>query len=439
VSTQNCGSQSVLRTPRRLGFVTLLAATLTLGLPSLASAANSFYWYGENNSTCWQTGQPGASASACDTVGASYIPSHEVEGGISAQIVLSTSGDYCGYYELGDALTKQEPSNQSANTGYTTPTPYADYQETDGHQNACQASGSHWGQEILDSAPGNDCSATCGMNHYVSFASQGTSDRPWSSAFGSPTFVVSAEVDPQGTKRTGSGTDFGAWGYLCPVFKDTTTGDLLEYCFEEWRNKYNESQWSQEQVATCASADNTNIDTLRVMFASGTKFATKYPASAETYVAEASGSKHFEAGITGAALETAIKADNEACKRNSSTNPVNYALVGVEQGLEGWRELAYVGGSTANLQLRTEYTTLQSYPLTTFYAGSGDTLQENWWTGSLWGYYNVDVPIDPGSSPAVDQFPNRGEYDDYFGAPTANFKRSCTAGNRAGTGMASAT
>jgi hypothetical protein len=55
-----------------------------------------------------------------------------------------------------------------------------------------------------------------------------------------------------------------------------------------------------------------------------------------------------------------------------------------------------------------------SYPLTAFYTGSSGTLQEDWWTGSLWGFYNEGTPIAAGSSPATDLFPNPGEYDVYF-------------------------
>src|SRR5690349_687487 len=168
---------------RRAGLVfgrTMMVASLTLvlllGVVAGAYATSNFYWYGENGSDCWQTGQPGAPSSACDSVGSGFLPTpgggagglaHMVEGGISAQIQLSTSGDYCGYYRLGDQLTSQDSSNEGGWTGYVTPTPYSSYQESDSHQNACQAYGSHWGQEVRDSAPGNGCWITCGMNHYV--------------------------------------------------------------------------------------------------------------------------------------------------------------------------------------------------------------------------------------------------------------------------------
>jgi hypothetical protein len=353
------------RRPRRRprGVTQTLAAMVALGVSlgaaSSASGAESFYWYGENGGTCWQTGQLGSSSSACDSVGVGYLNTgHQVEGGIAAQVALATSGDYCGYYRLGDDLTAQDSSNESANTGYATPTPYSSYQESDTHQNVCQAYGSHWGQEIRDAAPGNKCSETCGMNHYVSFAGQGTADRPWGSVFGEPTLVVSAEANPQILNRTGSKTNLGGWGYVCPVLKDTATGYILEYCLQEWRSKYNTAEWAEERVGTCAGGDGTAIDTIQSYFAPGTRFVTQYSGSPNTFVFEKEGWRHFEGGITKADLENAIAADNATCGRGNSTNPQNYALIGVEQGLEGWRELALEGGSAANLQLRTEYTPL---------------------------------------------------------------------------------
>jgi hypothetical protein len=353
-----------------LGLLALASIILAVASTSVALASSSFYWYGENNSTCWQTGVPGASAAACDSVGAKYLSgSHQVEGGITAQIAISTSGDYCGYYRLGDALTSEDATNQSANTGYTTPTPYSSYQEADPHQNVCQASGSHWGQEVRDAAPGNGCATTCGMNHYVSLGSQGTNDRPWSSLFGAPTLVVSAEATPQVFNRTGSGTDVGGWGYVCPVLKDTTTGNVLEYCLQEWRSKYNTTEWTTERIGTCAGNGSIAIDTVQSLFSPGTQYVTEYSGSANTFAFTSEGWRHFEGGITQADLVNAVKADNAQCGRSDSTNPATYALIGVEQGLEGWRELALVGGSTANLQLHTEYTPLP--PVATTSAASG--------------------------------------------------------------------
>ncbi len=342
-----------------------------------AYATSSFYWYGENNSTCWQAGQPGSSSFACDSVGAGYLPTpgggagglaHMLEGGISADVFgVSSSGDYCNYYRLGDHLTLQDSTNEGPTTGYTTPTPYSSYQESDAYKNVCQANGAYWGQEVRRSAPENGCWTTCGMHHYVSFHSQGTSDRPWNSLFGGPTLVVSAEANPQVLSY--SSEDVGAWGYICPVLQDVTTSGILEYCLQEWRAKTNSSEWSQERVGTCAGAGGDSLDTIQTFFWPGTQFVTERAGSSNTSVLNYTGWRYFTAGISTANLQNAINADNKQCGRGLSSNPANYALLGVEQGLEGWRNISEIGGSSANLQLRTEYTPL--LPIATTSAATG--------------------------------------------------------------------
>jgi hypothetical protein len=199
------------------------------------------------------------------------------------------------------------------------------------------------------------------MQHYVSFRSQGANDRPWPSTLGEPSLVVSTEETPQTFSH--SGTNVGAWGYVCPELEDQTTGDILEYCLQEWRSKYNAASWAQEHIGECASPSGHNVDTVLTYFWPGTQFATEHAGSANTYVWESAGGHHFEAGITQANLKNAINRDNLSvgeggCARGLSTNPENYALIGVEQGREGWRELSELAGSSANLQLRTEYTPL---------------------------------------------------------------------------------
>jgi hypothetical protein len=345
-----------------IGVATLLVVLLVFGFSSVANAS-SLYWYGENNSTCWQSGQPGGSSFACDGVGAGFLPGHMVEGGVSADVFnVSSSGDYCNYYRLGDQLTLQDSTNEGPTTGYTPPTPYGSYQETDGYRNVCQASGANWGQEVRSAAPGNGCWTTCGMHHYLSFYNQGLNNRPWNSAFGGPTLVVSAEADPQTLSY--SAEDAGAWGYVCPVLQDVTTGGILEYCLQEWRARTNSSEWSQERVGSCAGAGGDSLDTIQTFFYPGTIYATQREGSANTFVLGSSGWRHYVAGISTGNLQNAISADNSHCGRSLSSSPQNYALLGVEQGLEGWRYTNEIGGSSRNLQLSTEYT-LQAPSTTT--------------------------------------------------------------------------
>jgi len=296
---------------RRLGTTILLTALALLGAASTASASNT-YWYGEGNSSCWQTGFPGSSSSSCDGVGANFLQSssHLVNGGIAAQIALSTSGDYCGYYRIGEGLVDPDANNESGNTGFQTPTPFSSYQEGNAYETVCQASGAHWGQELRETSPGNGCNETCGMNHYVSFGSQGHNDRPWSEYFGEPTLVVSAEAGPE--VFTHSGEDVGAWGYLCPVLQDVTTGGVLEYCLQEWRSQYNTARWSEERIGSCAGNGSVSIDTVQSMFWPGTSFASERSGSANTFVLGSAGVRYYTAGISRSDLENAIKRDNTA-------------------------------------------------------------------------------------------------------------------------------
>ena len=98
----------------------LTTAALLCASPSLAQATSSFYWYGENDSTCWQTGQLGSSSSSCDSVGPGYLSvlggnkgglAHMDEvyaEGIGEDINLTSDGDYCNYYKIGDDITSRE-------------------------------------------------------------------------------------------------------------------------------------------------------------------------------------------------------------------------------------------------------------------------------------------------------------------------------------------
>jgi hypothetical protein len=293
--------------------------------------------------------------------------------GIGEDINLTSDGDYCNYYKVGDDITSQEGNSQSGYTGYTTPTPYSSYQESDGHGDACQANGANWGQEVRDEVSGNNCYNTCGMHHFVSFHEQGLNDRPWASWFGEPSLVISAEAYAHTVTFSGESEYNGAWGYVCPLLEDTTTGDVLEYCIEEWRSKYNRAEWSVERVGTCSGGGGHNLDTLVSFFSSGTQFVTEQSGSTNTFVFEkASGLKFFTASITAADLVNAINRDRQpenesgvngsnsgGCSRSLSTNPQNYALMGIEQGIEGWHKLSALGGSSRNLQL---YTTYQPLP-----------------------------------------------------------------------------
>jgi hypothetical protein len=383
--------------------VGLLAVVLFLCVVSGARAANfNWYWYNGGSENCWQTGSLGAGSQGCDFVGAGFL---EVPGRLEVaagphgeggrELQIATSGDYCGYYGLGDTLNKQDSANLSGVTGFGTPAPYGSYNEWDGNGDACQANAQGFGEEIARS----ECTLkTCGMHHFVSFHEQGSSDRPWSKAFGSPSLVVSTEA----TVQTLSGASAKAWGYVCPLFQDTTgPHDILEYCLQEWRGPGNATpEWQDERIGSCAGVGTTPFDTVQTFFYSGTRFAENL-GPATTGVATAGWNK-YSARITEANLKNAIELDRKAkkekagngsgeftpelgtgCERTGeselSTNPANYALIGVEQGAEGWG-FTQLGAGAYGLQLHTEYTPLP--PEATTNSASGVSEEQGTLNGS---------------------------------------------------------
>jgi hypothetical protein len=350
----------------------LITAALLCASPTLAQATSGFYWYGENDSTCWQTGQLGSPSTACgESVGPGFLSKSgslkgglahmdEVSAGGSAEGIQLPDGNYCDYYKIGDDIYREEANSQGGATGYTPPTPYKSYQESDPYGNVCQADGATWGQEVGAGDPSNNCYNTCGMHHIVSFHE--LSDHPWASWFGEPSLAVSAEALVHTVTFSGESAYNMAWGYVCPLLEDTETGHILEYCFEEWRSVYNPPQWKEERIGTCGP---NGYDTVVTYFWPGTKLATEQGGSANTFEFSGtpSGWTSFAAEITKTNLLTAIglakKSPTESgCGTSFSTNPEKYALVGVEQGVEGEHKLSGIGGAGRNLQVRTEYTPL---------------------------------------------------------------------------------
>ncbi len=350
----------------------LMTAALLCAGPTLAQATSSFYWYGENDSTCWQTGQLGSPSTACgETVGAGFLSKSgslkgglahmdEVSAGGSAEGIQLPDGNYCDYYKIGDDISREESNNQGGTTGYTPPTPYKSYQESDPYGNVCQADGATWGQEVGTGDPSNNCYNTCGMHHIVSL--HGLSDYPWASWFGEPSLAVSAEALVHTVTFSGESASNMAWGYVCPLLEDMEKKEaprpVLEYCFEEWRSVYNPPRWKEERIGACGP---NGYDTVVTYFWPGTTFATEQGANTFEFSGTPSGWTSFAAKITKANLLAVINLAKESlakggCGTILSTNPEEYALVGVEQGVEGEHKLSGIGGAGRNLQVRTEYT-----------------------------------------------------------------------------------
>ncbi len=121
-------------------------------------------------------------------------------------------------------------------------------------------------------------------------------------------------------------------------------------------------RWKNEQIGACGP---NGYDTVVTYFWPGTTLATEQEGSANTFEFSGtpSGWTSFAAKITKANLLATInlakKSHEEGgCGTNFSTEPEKYALIGVEQGVEGEHKLSGIGGAGRNLQVRTEYTPL---------------------------------------------------------------------------------
>lgn len=368
----------------RLAVIAAAFLALSAGAPRAFAGTQSQTWYapGSGLQTCWQTGVPGASAQACGTVGAGYLPTPGSNAGglqymlggaggegigtdlnIQPDLVLGAplpSGDYCNTYRLGDNLIYQDANNESAYTGWA-PYPGVDYQEGDAHEDVCQAAGDTWGQEIRDWA--GLCPSVCGMHHWVSLGDQEAADRPWSSWFANPEMIL--DVSAGFASLATAGTT-GAWGYVCPELVDTASGPAtvpltIEFCMEEGVYDYSEG-------GACGTGYGNNAQIIS-QIASGaarTPFVTPLSGSAQTFSLRSSngafapGSGHFVVAITEANLRAAISAIQTMCPGepfvNLSTNLSDYSLIGVEQGIEGFgpgfREM---GANEEHLTVSTSY------------------------------------------------------------------------------------
>jgi len=346
------------------------------------STRESIYWYSwfTSHENCWQAGEPRESAYRCDTVGPYYLPTGPqiIEGAVTADILTTRSGDYCNDYNLGEGLDTTDTANELSVTGFETPTPFGAYQEANHYSSTCQAHEAFWGQKVSGTDT-NKCAPNivCGIQHYISLAEQGLNDLPWSSSFGEPTLVISANTNPW----TGqAGFD---WGYVCPLLEEPH-GNILEYCLAQWTGTAGPHIEHYDAIGACASVGSHAVDQPITAFAPNMRFATEFPESKNTFSFTGSNSEPWRrqiAGITKGDLESAISLDmsekhensqhyNEggcstpSSKRVLSTNPSEYALIGIEHGTEGGG-FTGLGASTGNLQAWTEYTALRPTATTT--------------------------------------------------------------------------
>jgi hypothetical protein len=340
------------RQVRRLGLGVALAVALVLGVASAASASSNFYWYGESPD-CWQTGTLGAGNHACDYPGGGEL--HEA---ITGDLNAPQSGDYCNTYNVPASCANQDAVWPLSFDTELEPCP---------------------------SLKG----PACGAQHYVSLNSQ-EADLPWSSSFGEPALVVSAELAIKITKPA------YAWAYLCPVLKAPKQPYYLEICFDEWQGSKTQSNLPEPPFASRGYGLNTicapvtvnkvgsSIDQLVSPFAlnQSTPYGTTLSGSANTGSGEGTSKELFTAKIALKELKNVITRDNQTtnpedggspeynntgnkygCHRGLSEELSGYRLVGIQDGTEGYPD-TNTNATTSTLKAWTEYTPLPPEAIT---------------------------------------------------------------------------
>lgn len=329
-----------------------------LAVPAAAHAATSASWYSGSSVGAGYLDVPWTSGpNPRDPSGKAHIYTQYAVGD---DINLATTpggsnADYCTLYQTHSPGWGPDSNNQGGATGFTPNTPYSDWQEWDGNWTTCQAQGTTWGTRLQGTSNNADCPNVCGMHHFASAAGDGGRDLPWNAAaFGNhPSFVAYAHDDPW-TAYSGGGSA-GAWGYLCPLFKDQNSGEVIEYCIQEWTWG---NRATQLDKASC-NPYGVAPDSVGTDFSANRRYVTIRMGSDNDFTFNGSngGSRTYIATISKQNMKNAITDVNSTCGRHASTDPGTWAYIGTEQGEEAYG-LNEVGSSSSNLNLKTATDTL---------------------------------------------------------------------------------
>lgn len=339
-------------------------------MPSPAHAINIYYWYTPYGSTdlLQTTTAPPNGSFVTSTPGPDYLASHELTDGGFGGIRSSAAGDYCDAYGL-PPLDRPGTDPLGDRTGVGMPDPISAYQRqssvpTSGYNSGCQAANvtvwgrpiAPWGWHVNADDQGNNCSFTCGMQHYVSLA--GTADYPWGPAWLNGQLTLHSEFQMNRYITTKSYA--GAWAYTCAVLEDVsaqTPGELaryVEYCMAKW-DVYAITPLTCQAI-TLADGRGAAVElVIGQLDGQSPYFQNVGTPTVQSGDSGALGTRHtFEATIGTSNLNQAVHDFNNKCGVNYSTNPANYRLIGLEDGIEGWY-FEKLDGSDIQLQAWTAY------------------------------------------------------------------------------------
>lgn len=364
-------------------------------VPSAPASATSYPWLSQGGSgPCRQVGFPGVSSLACDQIGPYYRSQRTVMNEVRNPPSYlapqhTTSGLYCiGANVTGTGFgqwTVQGNRDLLSLTGFRPSEPYSAYQ-VESNGSACQGEGTTSGHLITGNASNTYCrepSAPCNVQSFYSLAGEGNALRPWAGSFGrhaSLNLYALSTVKRVNLQSSTSGQPSpGAAGFLCPWLRDSTTGNILEACAIRWRvndgfppTSYEDRTeplnglciWSPPNnpagVRFDATFDPIAPDKKFLTSRAGWDTTISYPNNVN------SPSTRFNYFAISADDLRRIISHGTACGGSGaySQNPADYALIGVELGIEGGGKGASGAGGVLTIGERanalTAFTTVDS-------------------------------------------------------------------------------
>jgi hypothetical protein len=349
-----------------LGGLGVAALVLAGTLAPISVQAATFTHYGPPNAAA------GALAGHSVAAGAGTLPGDYP----SPQPWDQPAGDYCAAYKFAQpgAPTTAAPLatvndfNLGSLTGFDPGVPRDSYQlrhNAQADSSACQAKGATWGFWTNANTANNYCSAWCGVRHDYS-TGMATGTRPWSNGYGAAAKLVLTAFRHVQTYAADAG-----WSYLCSMLQDMSTSQRLEYCLRVWRS-WSGPAYDAPIVFRDPQIPPTGTGFVAIvsdLTAAGTRYAQNWGGATTVLGTQPSGNTYAGA-ITRTHLVNAITDANAQIKsanlgtclglltlvRCYSTDPNQYALLGIEDGLEmRGSGMSRYGGYSDGLRVYTEY------------------------------------------------------------------------------------
>jgi hypothetical protein len=211
----------------------------------------------------------------------------------------------------------------------------------------------------------------CEIQHYSALATEEeinarkAKDYPWASYYVSPELKLDDVSDKLSIQDFQAGEKGKGWGFLCPVFEERTTGSILEVCYEQWLGngpQNRETEWLSDHFVTCTPAEpqlgfNHTYDKLAIPYHTYTLWSAfeDEPLLESEFPLERGGGTSLQIDLLANEMAALIEYDNfpyrtregsggfidepavgSGCGRSLSTNPAEWALIGVGNGLEEW-------------------------------------------------------------------------------------------------------